>query len=737
MRGAERRRGRGSLLAALRVAVRDWRDGIDADSSSAVAGQNEPSVVAVPADESELRLSVLLDQLPDTILFIVDEDLRYRVATGAGRRGQGVLDWEGKTLFEVSSPENIVILERAYRAALAGNRTVVRVSSTVTHRENEVIAAPYTRGEHPEALVVARDLTEIRGREMALRLVTQQFEQLVLASPTGIALADPQGRISLVNDAFCALFDTDAESLMDTSAVHLLPLPPVEGANSPGSGWVEQLILSPSGLRTDDIELPGPTVMDETRRAVVSAVVLRDGAGEATSVLINAYDTTEQHRYHEHMAYIASHDTLTGLMNRTAFERRLDEHLASCRDGEDCGAVLVVDVDNFRDINEQLGHRAGDDFIVALAGMISRWVRSTDAVARLGADEFAVLLTEGDRAQAEAAVNSLVAQVRDGFRGLEQFEAVGLERRVTASIGAVSVFSHGTTAADLLSDADLAMFHAKQHGRNGYSFLEPSEVLAARASNQINWTAKILAAIENDQLVLHGQPILDLTSNKITALELLVRMIDDDGSLISPAQFISVAEQSGLAVMLDEWVVTHAITCLGRLQQIDPTITVHVNLSGRSVGDLDFADFIATRLLESGVDASGLVLELTETAAVSNIDSAQAFMRTLTALGCVFALDDFGVGYGSFYYLKHLPFGIVKLDGEFVSGSERDPLDLLVMSSLVSIGKGLGMVTIAEFVEDANSLTLLESLGVDGAQGFYIGRPAPLEHYFPQLDVAV
>ncbi|MCU1477216.1 MAG: diguanylate cyclase/phosphodiesterase with sensor(s), partial [Subtercola sp.] len=278
-----------------------------------------------------------------------------------------------------------------------------------------------------------------------------------------------------------------------------------------------------------------------------------------------------------------------------------------------------------------------------------------------------------------------------------------------------------------------AMYDAKNSGRNGYSFLGPSEVLAARFSNQINWTEKILAAIENDRLVLHAQPILDLETATISSLELLLRMIDDDGSLIPPAGFIAAAENAGLAVMIDQWVISHAIEHLVALQRFAPTIKVHVNLSGRSVGNADFADFIEHRLAESAVDATGLVLEVTETAAVSSIDAAQTFMNRLTALGCVFALDDFGVGYGSFYYLKHLPFGIVKLDGEFISGSERDPLDLLVVSSLVSIGKGLGMYTVAEFVEDETALTMLRDIGVDGAQGYYIGRPAPLAEYFPQL----
>ncbi|UFS59006.1 putative bifunctional diguanylate cyclase/phosphodiesterase [Subtercola endophyticus] len=688
------------------------------------AQERESAIRLAEVRESELRTRLLLEQMPDTILFVVDEDFRYQTVAGAGKVFEGALTWQGKTLYQVSNATNVAILERAFRSALGGMRAVVTINSTVTQLETEVTCVPFVRGDHPLALVVARDVTEARGRELALREVTAQFEQLVRESPTGMALADVTGRVALVNDAFCALFDSEPDALIESSATTLLPMISPHSPN-----WVAELISSGRSRTAAAVVLP--TVGEaESKRAMVTAVVLRDSHGEATSVLINAHDTTEQHRYHEHVAYLASHDSLTGLVNRSEFERLVAAHLEACRWGGDAGAVLVLDLDNFREINDRLGHSGGDEFLVAMAGMLSRWIHSSDAVARIGGDEFAVLLTEGDRDEAEAAVQTLVSLVRDGFRSSDG-EVLG--RRVTASVGAVAVVSEATTAAELLSDADLAMYQAKNAGRNGYSFLGPSDLLAARVSNQINWTEKILAAIENDALVLHAQPILDLTTNTISSLELLVRMVDDDGSLIPPAGFIAVAESAGLAVMIDKWVVGRALEHLSDLQRFAPDIKVHVNLSGRSVGNLEFAEFIERRLAETGVDAGGLVLEVTETAAVSSIDAAQIFMNRLTALGCVFALDDFGVGYGSFYYLKHLPFGIVKLDGEFVSGSERDPLDLLVMSSLVSIGKGLGKFTVAEFVEDEASLTMLRELGVDGAQGYYIGRPAPLSEYFPQL----
>ncbi|MEA9986831.1 MULTISPECIES: putative bifunctional diguanylate cyclase/phosphodiesterase [Subtercola] len=720
--GSERAKRQGSARAAALSA-----------SAEAVAEARFQSVL-----ESELRLRLLLEQLPDVLMLVVDDELRYQRISGAGDVFARERSWQGKTLFEVSNSENVAILEKAFRDALAGTRSTVSVTATLSGRESEVTSVPFVVGGKRQALIVVRDATDTRGREMALRLVTQQFEQLVQESPTGIALADTEGRIALVNDAFCVLFGRPSRELVDTSAAELLPMmhpEPAGGAGPHDSGlhdanWVAALIDSGAERVNRQILLTAGLV---EKRADVTAVVLRDVSGEPTSVLINAYDTSEQHRYQEHLAYLAAHDALTGLPNRTEFERLLDEHLDNCRWGSDAGAVLVLDLDNFREINDSLGHGAGDDFIVAMAALLSRWIRSTDVVARIGGDEFAVLLTAGDREHIETAVRMLVTLVRDGFQNFPAYEEASLTRRVTASVGAVAVTSEGTSSAELLSDADLAMYDAKTSGRNGYSFFDSSQVLAARVSNQFNWKEKILAAIENDNLVLHAQPILDLNTDTISSLELLVRMIDADGGLIAPGEFIAVAEQTGLAVMLDEWVVSHALESLTQLQQIAPAIKVHVNLSGRSVGDLEFAAFIERRIDETGVDATGLVLELTETAAVSSLDSAQAFMSRLTALGCVFALDDFGVGYGSFYYLKHLPFGIMKLDGEFVSGSDRDPLDRLVMSSLVSIGKGLGKFTIAEFVEDEASLDLLRELGVDGAQGYHIGRPAPLATFFPQL----
>jgi EAL domain-containing protein (putative c-di-GMP-specific phosphodiesterase class I) len=337
-----------------------------------------------------------------------------------------------------------------------------------------------------------------------------------------------------------------------------------------------------------------------------------------------------------------------------------------------------------------------------------------------------VLLPEADAIAAEGVAGDIVQIVRDQASILDGTRP----RRVTASIGVVLIDKPAVTAAELMSTADMTMYDAKDSGRDRYVLLDTARFAMPRTGAQLAWADRIADALADDRFVLYAQPIKHLRSDQVIGAELLVRMVDTDGSLILPAKFLYIAERLGLITQLDTWVAGQAIDLLASVQRTHPHFHLEVTLSGHSVGDPDLATYIRERVTAVAIDPHLLVFEITETAAVANIEMARSFAESLFELGCRFALDDFGAGFGSFYYLKHLPFDYVKIDGEFVSQCTSNMTDRLILRSIVGIARGLGKRTIAEFVADEATLDIVRSHGVDFAQGYHIGRPVPVAELF-------
>ncbi len=426
-------------------------------------------------------------------------------------------------------------------------------------------------------------------------------------------------------------------------------------------------------------------------------------------------DITERRQFEAELTYLANHDPLTGLANRRRFEEELASRVALSHRYGGGGGVLLLDIDNFKYVNDAFGHRSGDEVLRAIAQLLKRTVRVTDMVARLGGDEFAVLIPEPDADQAQQMADRLLERIRDLVAQVE-----GRPLKVTASIG-VSTFSDADRDSDeVIHAVDQAMYQAKDDGRDRAAFQSETTLGRALQHVPVGWEHRIRDALENGLFELQSQPILDLRRNQVSQHELLLRMRGEEG-LILPGSFLGVAERFGLIHEIDRWVVTQAIRMLAQ----KPDIRLEVNLSARSVGDKQLMELIAKELAEQGVDPTRLILEITETAAISSIDEARRFALELSDVGCRFALDDFGAGFGSFYYLKHMPADYLKIDGDFVR-SPRSPTDELVIESIVRIARGLGKRTIAEFVEDAATLEVVRAHGVDFAQGYEIGRPAPV-----------
>jgi diguanylate cyclase (GGDEF)-like protein/PAS domain S-box-containing protein len=459
-------------------------------------------------------------------------------------------------------------------------------------------------------------------------------------------------------------------------------------------------------------------------RIIVSEAMtpVRDAQGRIIAAAVLARDVSERRHYEERLRYLADYDQLTGLRNRRRFEEELKRELARVGRYSNPGAILSIDLDSFKSINDFAGHGAGDAVLSAVARVLKQRFRSSDVVARLGGDEFGVLLPSVDAPAARKTAEDLLVAIhncRPAFGG-KSF-------RITGSIGVAVFDSDDATASELLINADLAMYAAKGGGRDRVVLFTTSEGRRARATAKLTWAERIRDALDRDGgFVLHTQPILDLASNRISHSELLLRMRDEYGNLIAPSAFLPAAERFGLIHAIDRWVVRRAIEMIAEGRGA-ARMPVSVNLSGDSVvGDPHLLEMIEREIKHRSVDPAMLIFEITETAAIANMPEATMFARRVNELGASLALDDFGTGFGSFYYLKHLPVGYVKLDGEFIQNLPRSDVDAHMVNAIVGIARGLGIKTVAESVSDEETIQVLREHGVDYAQGFYVGRPTPV-----------
>ena len=419
------------------------------------------------------------------------------------------------------------------------------------------------------------------------------------------------------------------------------------------------------------------------------------------------------------LRHLADHDPLTGLLNRRSFRSRLDRHTSfSARYGGQ-GAVMIIDIDGLKEVNDKLGHQPGDQLIRRVADVLRERVRATDIVARLSGDEFAVLMPQTDTAGALQLGEDLRAEVAEGFPADSE---LGI---ATISVGITMFGGKGGAGAEaVLVAADQAMYRAKEEGRNRIAlFSRPETGLAVDRRRAQTTSARIRDALTQDRLALATQPIQSLTSRAVERYELLLRMTGEDGELLPASAFIEVAERSGMVQELDRWVVGRALEIIGERERAGDPVSLHVNLSGASLTDISVLDFIERQLDEGGADPARCTFEITHTARVEDYDAAAGFADRLTEFGCEVAIDDYGAGFGPFNYLKAIPFDVIKIDGSFVRDMPRNDADQLTVKAIVQIARGLGKRTIAEFVQDETTAEMLREYGVDMAQGFHLGRP--------------
>jgi diguanylate cyclase (GGDEF)-like protein/PAS domain S-box-containing protein len=547
-------------------------------------------------------------------------------------------------------------------------------------------------GDSFNAMLVA--LKSSRGE---LELNRQRFRDFASSSSDWLWETDRRGHFTFVSNSVSETLDMAAETWLGRTPAEIFP----------GSSLGELTrVLRPS---------------DSNQRTFKDVEIwVRAPSGEAHCLRLNgvpvfsdntfkgyrgtARDITKLKQDEKRMVILANQDHLTGLSNRRRFLEELSHEIRRVERHGQLGVLLLVDLDHLK--------------LVQVAGLLKRASREQDFLARISGDEFAVaysVMSEEQGVQKALQLLERISSLKPSYGGRTL--------NISASVGLVTFPRQGRVPVELMAKADAAMSVAKSGGRNRVHRYDETDMMRERMDNQLVWKDRLLAALEQDALHLMFQPIVGVSGGKVHHYEVLVRMVENDGTLIAPGKFIPAAEQFGLIQWVDRQVVSKAIRFLADLPDDRQDICFSINLSGLSVGRQDMYDLIEQELREGGVDAARLTFEITETAACEQLNNAMAFIQKIRQLGCRVSLDDFGVGFSSFSYLKHLRADILKIDGSFIRDIHNNNADQLFVKALVDVARGMGMQTIAEFVENEQVFERVRGLGVDYVQGYHLGKP--------------
>lgn len=443
-----------------------------------------------------------------------------------------------------------------------------------------------------------------------------------------------------------------------------------------------------------------------------------------TPLLSAGLDITEHKQLEKNLSWLADHDSLTSLFNRRRFEEELEDALNWATTHQANGALLYIDLDNFKDINDSCGHQVGDVILRKVANTLTKLTSDIDSsahliTARLGGDEFAIILRNID----EEGVSILSKRILDSLYQIQHNEE-NFRFQLSCSIGITCFPGVESCSNELLTNADFAMYQAKMLGRNQYYMFKEDDSHREQTHHRMIWREKIEHALSNNRFVLHYQPILDIQQRTISHYETLIRMLDDNDELISPGVFINIAERLGLIQEIDTFILQSAIKKQADLTLEGHDITLAINLSGKAFDDPNLSENIKAIIDTNQAKPENLIFEITETAAVSDIVAAEKTMLKIQALGCQFALDDFGVGFSSFYYLRELPVEYVKIDGSFVTDLPNNSDNEILVRALSEVAIGFNKLTVAEFVDSLQTLHILGEAKVNFAQGYFIGKPS-------------
>lgn len=626
-------------------------------------------------------------------------------------------------------PDDLARVSQLIREHINGKTPLFESVHRLRHRDGEwrwvlsrAKAQLDERGQLQRLIGVELDITERRLYEEALFREKESAQITLQSIGDGVITTDEHCRVEYLNpvaedltgwrvedamgrtidEIFRAFHEETCEPLENPLAVSIRRLRPIKS--------VRPMLF----IRRDGNEI----YVEST------ASPIRDGGGNVTGGVLVFHDVSESRELNRRLSYHASHDVLTGLVNRREFENRLERALKSARAKETSYALCYIDLDQFKIVNDTCGHSAGDALLGQVGQLLKSKVRWRDTLSRLGGDEFGVLLEACSLDEALRTAESLRESVRN-FR----FQWEDRNFRLGASIGVVPITADNEDVASVLSAADSACQAAKEQGRNRVHCFEENDLDLMRRRREMQWAARINTALEEGRFDLYRQVIQPLqTEESGLHYEILLRMRDEQGKIISPDNFISAAERYGLTPQIDRWVIENVFRWLvSEADEREKLALCSINLSGQSLGDDKFLPFVIEQFHRSGLPAHKICFEITETAAIASFSQANRFIQALKELGCFFALDDFGTGLSSFGYLKHFPVDYLKIDGSFVKEILHDPIDREMVRSINEIGHLTGKRTIAEFAENDEIITMLRQLGVDYAQGYGVARPARIQ----------
>ena len=670
--------------------------------------------------ESEQRLRTLVARAP-VLIWTVNSDRVFTVMEGdLGEMNATADQIVGRSIEEVyrDMPEFLP----AYERALAGESTEATIEAAGRMLQAHLVPLVAEDGTIDGVVGVATDITELARAQTTLADSEERHSIVLDSLHEGVIMVDRLGRVLAANSAAQRILGPAEGALVGVTITD----PRWQVTHEDGSPMsLEDFPVSvtlatgePCSDRMIGLTLPDGT---HTWISVNTQGVFQPGERLPRAVVTSVSDVSERRSFEDELRFLADHDALTGLPNRRRFHDELQRHLAfTARYGGE-GAVLLFDLDNFKYLNDTQGHKAGDQYLVSLARVLTERLRQTDVVARLGGDEFGVLLPAANPVQARRVAEVLAEAVRDHAPLVG-----GQPVKLSTSIG-VACFGHRETDPDeLLAAADLAMYDAKEMGRDRIGMASAETVDQRSLKARMHWLERIQRALTDESFIVYCQPIAEIATGTVSQYELLLRLEDDNGQIVPATAFLATAERFDLIQDIDRWMIKQAIRLIGERAEQGEELRLEVNISAKSMADPELPAMIETELRESGINPSLLILEITETSAIANMDEAVEFATRLSRLGCGFALDDFGRGFGSFYYLKHLPLNYLKIDGDFIRNLAHNLVDQQVVKAVVQVAKALGYKTIAEYVQDEATILALRHYGVDFMQGYHVGRPRAL-----------
>lgn len=574
--------------------------------------------------------------------------------------------------------------------------------------------------DQQDALLEA--LARASKSEAALSVEKERAEVTLNSITDSVLTVDKEATVIFVNPAAEKLLELSRDELVGKSFFEVLSIVD-DSSNILEFDPIKECFGS--GEATDFPEQSSLLKQGSDLVAVEASVApMKNQSGELIGAVVVFQDVSHTRSLTRQLSYQASHDALTGLYNRRMFESHLQEILASVKSENRHHVLLYLDLDQFKIVNDTCGHIAGDELLQQLPLLFHRILRSGDTIARLGGDEFGVLLENCSLEKSVAIAEKIREQIKD-FR----FVWEGKTFEIGVSVGVVEINAENINMTHILSTADIACYAAKDAGRNRVHVYEESDVVVSRRHGEMHWTARITKALNEDRFCLYHQKIVNLKSGAVEHTEILIRMIGEDGSIILPGAFLSAAECFNLMVAIDRWVISHVFQIMNLCatkQVTEPINIVAINLSGDSLSDDGLLNFICSEKDKYNISLDRICFEITETVAISNLTQAVFFIEELKQHGCKFSLDDFGSGLSSFAYLKTLPVNYLKIDGSFVRDISKNEIDKAMVKSIQQVARAMKLKTVAEWVEDEQTLNILKELGVDCAQGNYLMPAGPI-----------